>query len=385
MPVWCQMCNERQATFARQGQKQKYCGPCCVGKNMIDVVHNKCPCGTISSYGISGGKAVCCKECKKPGMVDVISKKCPCGHQMSYGSPGGKAECCKECKEPGMVNVVSKMCPCGKQINFGFPGGKAECCKECKKPGMVNVVSSKCPCGKISSYGFPDGKAVCCNECKKPRMIDVRSTKCPCGTHPSYGFPDGSRECCKACKKPGMVDVKSPQCPGYDGVPCPVATRLADGKEYCLACDPDESRRTARLKDERAFFDFLAKNGVSVTQRSYRIDYRCIDTSRKYSLIDGVIVAADVVVCLELDEDAHENYDKICEEARMNDASAELKIAFPDRPIAWIRVNPHTKKDGKRDVSRRAKKVRDERHREALVLIRDVLENPRGLIEYVGY
>ena len=182
-----------------------------------------------------------------------------------------------------------------------------------------------------------------------------------------------------------MVDVKHATCPGYDGVPCPVVTRLADGKDYCLMCDPDESRRAARLKDETAFFDFLAENGVSVTQRSYRIDYRCINTVKKYSLIDGVIITADVVVCLELDEDAHENYDPTCEKARMNDASAELKIAFPDRPIEWIRVNPHTKKDGKRDVSRAAKKVRDERHREALLLIRDVLENPRGLIEYVGY
>jgi len=182
-----------------------------------------------------------------------------------------------------------------------------------------------------------------------------------------------------------MINVVNKTCPGYDGVPCPIITQLSNGKEYCLVCDPDDSRRAARLKDETAFFDFLAENGVSVTQRSYRIDYRCIDTTKKYSLIDGVVVAADVVVCLELDEDAHENYDKICEEARMHDASAELKIAFPDRPIAWIRVNPHIKKDGKRDVSRAAKKVRDEQHRKALVLIRDVLENPRDCTKYVGY
>jgi hypothetical protein len=36
-------------------------------------------------------------------------------------------------------------------------------------------------------------------------------------------------------------------------------------------------------------------------------------------------------------------------------------------------------------VSRTAKKVRDERHREALLLIHDVLKNPRDCIEYVGY
>ena len=345
------MCNDRQASYARPGQKQKYCGPCCIGKNMIDVRNNKCPCG----------------------------------HQMNFGSPDGKAECCSKCKKPGMVDVVSPKCPCGTIPSYGFPNGPRVCCSECKKPGMVDVKNPKCPCGIRASFGFPGGKAECCKECKKPGMIDVKHDKCPCGKIPSYGFPGGPRVCCNACKKPGMIDVINKTCPGYDGVPCSVATRLMEGKEYCLACDPDDSRRTVRLKDETAFFDFLAENGVSVTQRSYRIDYRCIDTAKKYSLIDGVIIAADVVVCLELDEDAHEQYDSVCEEARMNDASAELKIAFPDRPIAWIRVNPHTKKDGKRDVSRAAKKVRDERHRKALVLIRDVLENPWGGIKYVGY
>ena len=311
------MCNDNCAIYARIGQKPRYCGPCCVGKNMINVKNPKCPCGKIPSYGFPDGPRVCCKECKKPGMIDVVHNKCPCG----------------------------------KQMNFGVPDGKAECCSECKKPGMVNVVNKKCPCGK----------------------------------HPHFGFPGEPRVCCFECKKPGMIDVVNKMCPGYDGVPCPVATYIHNSREYCLACDPDDSRRTTRLKDERAFFDFLAENDVSVTQRSYRIDYQCIDTAKKYSEIDGVIITADVVVCLELDEDAHENYDPVCEEARMNDASAELKIAFPDRPIAWIRVNPHIKKDGRRDVSRAAKKVRDERHRKALILIRDVLENPRDCIEYVGY
>ena len=385
MPVFCHMCNDRTALYARPNQKPRYCGPCCVGKNMIDVVHNKCPCGTRPSHGFPDGKAECCKECKKPGMVNVVSKTCPCGKQMVFGFPGGKMECCSECKKPGMINVKSKKCPCGKQPVFGFPGGKAECCSECKKPGMVNVVSPKCLCGIRASYGFPGGKPVCCSECKKPGMVDIVHDKCPCGKQMNYGFPGGKPVCCSECKEPDMVDVVHKTCPGYDGVPCPVATYLSNGKEYCLVCDPDDSRRTNHRKDEAAFFDFLAENGIDVTQREYRIDYRCIDTTKKYSLIDGVIIAADVVVCLELDEDAHENYDPVCEEARMNDASAELKIAFPDRPVAWIRVNPHIKKDGKRDVSRAARKVRDERHRKALVLIRDVLENPRSCIEYIGY
>jgi hypothetical protein len=365
------MCRDKKALYARPKQKPRYCGPCCVGKNMIDVRNNKCPCGKTASFGFSGGKAECCKECKKPGMVNVVSPKCPCGKIPSYGFSGGPRVCCDNCKKPGMLNIASKKCQCGHQMSFGFPDEKAMCCSECKEPGMVNVAAKMCSCGKIPSYGFSGEKAVCCSECKEPGMVNVAAKMCQCGKIPSYGFSGGPRECCKECKKPGMVNVVSKTCPGYDGAPCPVITQLTYGREYCLVCDPDDSPRCVRLKDARAFFDFLAETDI--------------DTTKKYSLIDGVIVAADIAVCLELDEDAHEHYDKMCEEARMHDASAELKIAFPDRPIAWIRVNPHIKKDGRRDVSRNAKKVRDERHREALLLIRDVLKNPRDCIEYVGY
>jgi len=310
------MCRDRQASFARPGQKARYCGPCCVGKNMIDVFSKRCKCGNFALFGFHGKKTVCGK-CKEDGMENFNVKKCKCGHQMSFGFPGGKAVCCSKCKEDGMVNVKDDMCKCGNFVSFGFLGGRPVCCSKCKEDDMENLNAKRCP--------------------------------------------------------------------GYGGVPCPVVTLLDNNHDYCLACDPDESRRATRRKDEAAFFDFLAKNNVDVAQRDFPVHYRCINTTKKYSLIDGVIIAKDVVVCLELDEDAHEYYDPVCEEARMHDASAELKLAYPDHRIAWIRVNPHIKKNGKRDVSRKAKKVRDERHHEALTLIRDVLRNPQDCIEYVGY
>jgi hypothetical protein len=182
-----------------------------------------------------------------------------------------------------------------------------------------------------------------------------------------------------------MEDVVSKRCPGYSGVPCVVGYRLCYGFEYCHECDPDEIRKLNKKRDEAAFFRFLKKSGIEVTQEQYRIEYRCIDTDKTRAEIDGIIITKDVVMCLELDEDAHETYPKSCEETRMHNATAELRVAFPDHSIAWVRVNPHTKKDGKRDTSPAATTIRNKRHREALGIIKNILRNPRDCVEYVGY
>lgn len=113
--------------------------------------------------------------------------------------------------------------------------------------------------------------------------------------------------------------------------------------------------------------------------------FKCIDTNKKRAEIDGIVITKDIVVCLELDEYAHETYDKMCELTRMHNVTAELKIAYPYHSIAWVRVNPHTKKNGKWDASKDAKKIRDQRHQEALEIIKDILQSPRDCVEYIGY
>ena len=63
-------------------------------------------------------------------MVDIVNRRCSCGKCIpSFGMPGGSATHCKECKEQGMVDVKSrKKCSCGKCIPcFGMPGGRAPC------------------------------------------------------------------------------------------------------------------------------------------------------------------------------------------------------------------------------------------------------------------
>jgi len=364
---------------------------CCKGcktSEMINVMvkNKKCPCGKRPSFGLPGNRPEYCKECKTTEMVDVVNKRCPCGKQPYFGLPGSSPECCKECKTTEMVNVVSKRCPCGKQPYFGLPGSSPECCKECKTTEMVNVVNKRCPCGKIPYFGLPGNRPEYCSGCKTDGMVNVVSKRCPCGKQPSFGLPGSSPECCKECKTDCMVDVVSKKCSGYNNIPCPVMTQLHNGKSYCIICDPDDTRRNTRKIDEEAFFSFLSSNGMSITQREYRIDYRCIDTAKSHSFIDGIIISKDIVVCLEVDEEAHQHYDPICEEARLNNASAELRLQYPKHCIAWVRINPNTlNKQGKRDRSARATKIRDKRHKEVLSILEQLLEHPRDIIEYVGY
>jgi hypothetical protein len=125
---------------------------------------------------------------------------------------------------------------------------------------------------------------------------------------------------------------------------------------------------------------FLEKHNIEVTQREYRIDYRCVETSKSHAFIDGIIITPDIVVCLEVDENAHEHYS--CDEARTNFASHELLLAYPKHHITWVRVNPTVGNFDRRD---KALKIRDERYFEAVLSIRKLIENPRTDIIYIGY
>jgi hypothetical protein len=68
--------------------------------------------------------------------------------------------------------------------------------------------------------------------------------------------------------------------------------------------------------------------------------------------------------------------------ARTNFASTELLLAFPEHHISWVRVNPTV---GNYDRSDKALKIRDERYFEAVSSIRDLIQNPRTEIVYLGY
>ncbi|AGE57644.1 hypothetical protein ATCVNTS1_422R [Acanthocystis turfacea Chlorella virus NTS-1] len=372
------------STFGIPGERPTHCKGC-KEDGMEDVISKRCLCGKHPVFGILGHKPTHCGQCKKDDMINVVVKRCTCGKCVSFGFPGKKPTHCDTCKQDGMVNVRNTKCLCGKQPVFGLSGERPTHCAICKTPGMINVVAKVCHCGKQPAFGFPGERPTHCRKCMEPGMKDVISKTCICGKRASFGYSDGIPSHCVQCKEYDMEDVRSKRCPGYDGNPCREIKILCYGREYCLECDPDTSRRLYRKRDEAAFFNFLKKYGIEITQREFPVHYRCIDTNRKMAFVDGIIITKNNVVCLELDEDAHEWYGTGCDETRMHNVSAELKIAYPYHSIAWVRVNPHTKKNGKRDTSYGATKIRNQRHQEALEIIKDILENPRDCIEYVGY
>jgi len=375
---------KKQAIYNVMGLKPRWCK---VHKTpeMVNVNHKRCACGKRPVFNLPGETiGVYCKNCKTPEMTDVVNKKCPCGTIPYFNFPGeSMGICCIECKTPGMINVIDKTCACGKIPSFNIPGETVGfCCKDCKTSEMVDVKSKKCPCEKIPSFNMPgETIGVCCKDCKTPEMIDVMSKKCPCGKQPSFNFPgETTRICCAECKKLGMIDVISRRCSGYNGEKCPVGYRIETGCQYCLSCDPDESRREKFKKYENAFFRHI-QGKIDVKRREFVVRYDPNETSKKFARLDGIVFGDGVIVCLEIDENGHESYE--CDESRTHMVTAELLKEYPHTDVCWVRVNPTTKHKNPWSIA--AKRVRAERFDAVIKAVNDVLENKSTDVIYIGF
>jgi len=352
---------------------------------MVDVKNKKCICGKRPVYNFPGeNNGVCCKQCKTNKMIDVTSKKCPCGNRPSFNVSGETIGiCCKECKTSEMVDVINKKCPCGKKPSFNFPGETAGvCCKECKLDNMMDVINKKCQCGKQPSYNFPgEIIRICCKDCKSSEMVDVASKKCACGKQPKFNLPgEIIGICCKECKTPEMTDVVHKRCLGYDGEKCPGSYRLAQECQYCLSCDPDDSRRDKFKKYENAFFRHI-QGKIDVKRREFIVRYDQKETTKKFARLDGIVFGDGIIVCLEVDENGHDEY--ICDESRMHMVTAELLQQYPGVDVCWIRVNPTTGHKNPWGIA--AKRVRTERFDAVIKAMNDVLKNKTTDVKYIGF
>ena len=350
----------------------------------MPIFCNHPECKKNASYNVVGLKARWCKVHKTTEMIDVAHKKCPCGTIPSFNlSEETKGICCVECKTDDMVIVVSKLCLCGKQPKFNLPGETVGiCCKECKTPEMINVMSKLCPCGTIPSFNFP-GKpiGICCKDCKMPGMVNVVSKLCPCGKQPSFNLPGESVGiCCKDCKTDDMVNVVDKRCPGYNGIKCPVGYLIETGCQYCLSCDPDDSRRDKFKKYENAFFRHI-QGKIDIHRREFVIKYDPMETTKKWARLDGIVFGDGIIVCLEVDENGHETYD--CDESRMHMVSAELLKQYPHTNVCWIRVNPTTKHKNPWGIA--AKRVRAERFDAVIKAVNKVLNDKTTDVVYIGF
>jgi len=310
-------------------------------------------------------------------------KKCPCENRPIYNVFGeNKPVYCAKCKTSEMIDVVSKKCSCGKYANFNARGEKfGVCCKKCKKPEMIDVRHKKCPCGQRPTFNVPGGNVgVCCSKCKTDDMVNVVSKKCPCGKRPNFNMPEETIGiCCMKCKTDDMINVVSNICPGYDR-PCPVRTYIGNRHKYCMSCDPDEARRKMFKRYEDAFFDYV-NDKLDVHQREFKVIFDQNETSKKFARLDGVVFGDGIIVCLEVDEDGHENYD--CDEHRMHLVTAELLQKYPNHIVSWIRVNPTV--NAKSQWSKKSKAIREKRFEDVVIAVNDILESQETKVVNIGF
>jgi len=282
-----------------------------------------------------------------------------------------------------MVDVFHKRCPCGKQPNFNLSGQKIGiCCVKCKTDEMINVVTvKKCPCGKQPHFNVPgENLGICCKECKTINMIDVVNKRCPCGKQPSFNVSGKKKPiCCSKCKTLDMVDVVSKICPGYI-TECPVRTYVSHGHTYCMSCDPNEARRKQFKRYEETFFDYV-NNELDVHKREFRVSFDPSETTKKFARLDGIVFGDGVIVCLEVDENGHRDYE--CDEHRMHLVTAELLQKYPDHVVSWVRVNPTT--DEKSQWSKKSKKIREKRFDDVIITVNDILEKRDTRVVHIGF
>ena len=336
---------------------------------------SRCSCGTYAAFNVPGEKPKYCSKCKTPEMIDVKNKKCPCGKQPIFNVPGEKTgRCCSSCKTGDMIDVRNRRCQCGKQPYFNMPGKKSgRCCKDCKTDGMIDVVSNKCQCGKQPVYNVPgEFGGVCCVKCKTEEMIDVVSKRCSCGSQPKFNVVGKTiGVCCAKCKTNDMVNVVNNICPGYNR-PCPTRTQLVHDREYCMSCDPNDERRKWFKIYEEAFFDYV-KDKINVHKREFHVFFDQNETSRKFARVDGIVIGDGIIVCIEVDENGHRDYD--CDEHRMHLVNGELLQLYPDHNISWVRVNPSVK----------STKTRNKRFDDVIESVNDILKRRDTRVVYVGF
>jgi hypothetical protein len=147
-----------------------------------------------------------------------------------------------------------------------------------------------------------------------------------------------------------------------------------------MSCDPNDARRKLYKRYEEAFFDYV-KNKIDVHKREFRVSFDQNETSKKFAKLDGIVFGDDIIVCLEVDENGHEDYQ--CDEHRMHLVTAELLQKYPDHVVSWVRVNPTI--NTKSQWSKKSKKIREKRFEDVIVAVNDLLKSRDTRVVYIGF
>ena len=209
---------------------------------------------------------------------------------------------CDEC-EPKKKSRICIESGCKTRPTYNIPGEKTGLyCASHKKEGMINVLSKTCiepGCKKIPAYNIQGEKTgLYCISHKKEGMYDVRHKTC-----------------------------KSEWC----------YTRSTDKYEgYCIFCYvnlfPDKPITRNYKTKEKNVVDNVIKTFQNFTWVSDKKVQNGCSKRRPDLLLD----MGSHIIIVEIDENAHTDYDCSCENKRLMELSQDLGF----RPIVFIRFNP---------------------------------------------
>jgi len=147
-----------------------------------------------------------------------------------------------------------------------------------------------------------------------------------------------------------------------------------------MSCDPNDARRKQYKRYEEEFFAYV-KDKLDIHKREFRVTFDQNETSKSYARLDGIVFGDGAVVCIEVDENGHQDYG--CDEHRMHLVTAELLQKYPDHVVSWVRVNPTI--GTKNEWSGPSKKKREKRFEEVVMVVKDILETRDTRMVYVGF
>ncbi len=321
-------------------------------EDMIDVNHQKCEfknCKIRPNYNIEGEKAKYCLEHKSTNMVDVVYKRCiikDCNKICIYNIKGKKPLYCSIHKLDNMIDVLNKKCKnanCDKRPSFNYEGCKTGLyCDEHKLDDMINIFSKKCEheqCTISASFNFLDSiSGKFCSEHKKDGMIIIGQKYCEfegCHICAVFNFDNCSTgKFCFKHKLDGMNDVVSPKCL------TPLCEIRSNNKYegYCLRCFmytfPDKPVSRNYKTKERAVVDYVYEHYP--LEKYTWVNDRKIQGGCSYKRPDLLLDLGYQVLIIEIDENAHQQYDSLCDHKR----TMELSQDVDHKPIIFIRFNP---------------------------------------------
>ena len=298
-----------------------------------------------------GGSQICehgkikstCKECGGSQICEhgKIKRQCKECDGSAYCEHGKQKSTCKECGG-------SQICEHGKRKSQCKECGGSQICEHGKRKSQCKECcgSAYCEHGKIKRQCKECGGSSICEHGKIKRQCKEcgGSSICEHGKIKSYCKECGGSSICEhgkqksQCKECGGSSLcKSEWCE---------KTKNKKYDDYCLFCYvnlfPDKPIVRNYKTKEKDVVDRVLNNFPNFTWiMDKRIKEGC---SRRRP--DLLLDMGSHIIIVEIDENAHTNYDCSCENKRLMEISQDLDF----RPIVFIRFNPddYIDKEGKK-------------------------------------